>query len=243
MRRHAALAAALLLHSATAAASPVMLEDLTWLEVRHAIQAGKRTILVPIGGTEQNGPHMVLGKHNARARELAQAIATQLGDALVAPVMAYVPEGAIEPAAGHMRYPGTITVDAATFEKTLELAARGFRKHGFRDVVLLGDHGGYRASLDRVAAKLNKAWAGSGERVHTLPEYYREVPHAGRDDTSLALTIAGGSLVRDPQAGAAAKGQGAAEDPSGATLEAGMAIRRSIVARSVEAIKKAAARR
>jgi creatinine amidohydrolase len=245
MTLRAALAAALLFHACAgfAQAAPVMLEDLTWREARAAIDAGKRTILVPIGGTEQNGPHMVLGKHNVRVRELAQAIARELGNALVAPVLAYVPEGPIDPPGGHMKLTGTIANDVAAFEKTLESAARSFRRHGFRDVVLLGDHGGYRASLDRVAAKLNREWARSGERVHPLPEYYRELPHAGRDDTSLTLTVAGGALVRNAEATASAKGQGAAEDPSGATLEAGIAIRQSIIARSVEAIMKATARR
>ena len=62
------------------------------------------------------------------------------------------PKGAIEPPAGHMRFPGTISVPDAAFEATLEYAARSFRRHGFRDIVLIGDHGGYQKSLERVAA-------------------------------------------------------------------------------------------
>ena len=46
----------------------VFVEELTWTEVRDALKAGKTTILFPTGGTEQNGPHMVLGKHNERDR-------------------------------------------------------------------------------------------------------------------------------------------------------------------------------
>ena len=84
-------------------AASLQLDSLTWTEVRDALHAGSTTILIPIGGTEQNGPHMALGKHNARAGRLAERIAAQLGHALVAPVVAYVPE-----AAGHMRFPGTI---------------------------------------------------------------------------------------------------------------------------------------
>ena len=42
----------------------VFLEDLTWVEVRDAIAAGKTTVIIPTGGTEQNGPRMALGKHN-----------------------------------------------------------------------------------------------------------------------------------------------------------------------------------
>jgi len=71
----------------------VFLEELTWPEVRDAIQAGKTTVLIATGGTEQNGPHMVLGKHNFIVKHTAEQIARRLGDALVAPVVAYVPEG------------------------------------------------------------------------------------------------------------------------------------------------------
>ena len=123
----------------------IFLEDLTWTELRDAIGAGKTTIIVPIGGTEQNGPAMALGKHNRRVKLLCERIAVALGNALVAPVIAYVPEGAISPPSGHMRFPGTISVPEAAFEAILESAARSFKQHGFKDIVFLGDHGGYQA--------------------------------------------------------------------------------------------------
>src|SRR5882724_4951518 len=84
----------------TAQAQPpatVFLEELTWTELRDLIGAGKTTIVVPIGGTEQNGPDMALGKHNVRVKALSEKIALALGDALVAPVIAYVPEGGVSP--------------------------------------------------------------------------------------------------------------------------------------------------
>ena len=79
---------------------------------------------MPIGGTEQNGAHMVLGKHNVRAHVLADRIADALGNAIVAPTIAYVPEGSIHPPAAHMKYTGTISVPDAVFEGLLEAAAR-----------------------------------------------------------------------------------------------------------------------
>ena len=75
----------------------VFLEELTWTEVRDALRAGRTTILLPTGGTEQNGPHMALGKHNYIIKYTSERIARRLGNALVAPVMAYVPEGDIDP--------------------------------------------------------------------------------------------------------------------------------------------------
>src|SRR6188472_967872 len=115
--------------SARGAELPVFLEDMTWTEVRDAIAAGRTTVIVPVGGTEQSGPHMALGKHNVRVKMLAGRIASELGNALVAPVVAYVPEGSIDPPAGHMRFAGTISIPEAAFETTLEYAARSFRRH------------------------------------------------------------------------------------------------------------------
>jgi len=120
------------------AADTVFLEDLTWTELRDQIRSGKTTVIVPIGGTEQNGPHMALGKHNVRVRYLSEKIARALGNALVAPVIAYVPEGALAPPSAHMRFPGTITVPEEAFAKTLEYAARSLKLAGFHDIVFLG---------------------------------------------------------------------------------------------------------
>ena len=112
----------------------------------------------PIGGTEQNGPAMALGKHNRRVKLLSERIAVSLGDAIVAPVIAYVPEGNLSPPSGHMRFPGTISAPEAAFETILEYAARSFKEHGFKDIVFLGDHGGYQANEKNVANKVNREW-------------------------------------------------------------------------------------
>ena len=114
MRSRALAAAACLLLTCVSGVSgqapdTVFLEELTWTELRDLIRSGKTTIILPTGGTEQNGPHMALGKHNVRVKALAEKIARGLGNALVAPVLAYVPEGRIAPPTGHMRFPGTIT--------------------------------------------------------------------------------------------------------------------------------------
>ncbi|MGE5337706.1 MAG: creatininase family protein [Gemmatimonadota bacterium] len=242
----------------------VLLEELTWTELRDAIAAGKSTIIMPIGGTEQNGPAMVLGKHNVRVKLLSEKIARALGNALVAPVLPYVAEGNIDPPTAHMRFAGTITVPEPIFEKVVESAARSFRHHGFRDIVLLGDHGGYQKSLRAVAARLNREWAASGARVHAVPEYYHATEtaypqllkqrgfsaeeigtHAGLADTSLALAI-DPHLVRadrlhaEPHPGRA---DGVYGDPRRSSAELGQLGVNLIVTQTVEAIRKATARR
>ncbi len=139
----------------------VFVEDLTWTELRDVIQRGWTTIVLPTGGTEQNGPHMALGKHNVRARILSERIARTLGKTLVAPVLAYVPEGGLAPPTGHMRFAGTITLSEQAFQSVLESGARSLRLHGFRDIVLLGDSGSNQPGQRAVAARLNRQWAGN----------------------------------------------------------------------------------
>lgn len=245
--------------AAGAAPAPaiVQLEELTSTELKQRIAAGATTVLLPIGGTEQNGAHMVLGKHNRRALELAQRIARGLGNALVAPVLAYVPEGDIDPPTQHMKWPGTISIPAPVFEATLDAAVRSLRRHGLCHVVLLGDHGGYRASLDRVAARLNREPAGPAAcKVHPLPEYYRAASadyahwlaargygaaeigsHAGLADTALALAV-DPALVRTGALAAAGR-DGATGDPRRASVDLGRPGLQHVVEVSLAAIAAA----
>jgi creatinine amidohydrolase len=148
--------------------STVLLEEVTWTELRDRIASGTTTILVPIGGTEQNGPHMTLGKHNVRVKVLAEKIAAALGNAFVAPVIAYVPEGSVDSPAGHMHFPGTITVSDAAFEAVLESAGRSFKRAGFREVVFLGDHVSYQKDMQAAAARLNSEWKASATRSPSI---------------------------------------------------------------------------
>ncbi len=259
-----ALASAMALvttHAAIAQApKTVQLEDLTWTELRDQIRAGKTTIIIPIGGTEQSGPDVALGKHNARVKVLSQRIAEGLGNAIVAPVIAYVPEGGYAPPTSHMRFPGTITVPDDVFEKTLESAANSFKVHGFTNIVFLGDHGGYQNDLRHAAAQLNKSWAGSGARAFVPPEYYgmssdgyaqilrqhgfndAEIgTHAGLADTSLLLAVAP-QMVRleglrsGPKLGSADGVYGG--DPRRSSVELGQLGIDAIVSRTVDAIRK-----
>src|SRR5689334_9256769 len=186
----------------------VFLEDLTSPELAARIRGGATTVIVPVGGTEQNGAHMAIGKHNVRVRLLSERIAHSLGNAVVAPVIAYVPEGGVNPPTGHMRYPGTITVPPDVYRNVIESAARSLRLAGFRDIVFLGDSGDYQKDNAMVAAKLDKEWASTPVRVHAIGEYYRAAtveffdalrkqgfadaeigPHAGLADTSLMLAV------------------------------------------------------
>jgi creatinine amidohydrolase/Fe(II)-dependent formamide hydrolase-like protein len=235
----------------------VLLEELTWTEVRAVVAGGATTAIVPVGGTEQNGPHMALGKHNVRVRALAERVARALGGALVAPVIAYVPEGGLAPPTGHMRFPGTLSVAEDVFRRSLEGAARSLRLAGFRHVVFLGDHGSTQAGQKAVAARLSREWTGAGVRVSAIEEYYRASTagfrellraqgyradelgqHAGLTDTSLTLALEP-RLVRTLGAEPAPPGpSGADGDWRRASAELGRLGVDLIVSRTVAAIKE-----
>ena len=205
----------LLATAAPALAGNVWLENLTWTELRDAVAGGATTVIIPVGGTEQSGPHLALGKHNARVKFLAEKIAEQASQTLVAPVIAYVPEGQIDPPTEHMKFPGTISLSDATFVQMLEQVARSLRHAGFTHVVLIGDHGGYQKDLTAAAAALNKEWAGKGKAL-ALVEYYALAQgsfdealrargfkddeigtHAALADTSLELSTAPDMVRQD----------------------------------------------
>lgn len=165
-------AVVLILVATGAQAGEVEIERMTSPEVSAAVKAGMTTIIIPTGGTEQNGPHMVLGKHNYIVAETARRIAAKLGNALVAPVLSYVPEGDIAKREGHMAFAGTISVPPVVFSAVLEAAAESLRAHGFKTIVLLGDSGPNQEPQKQLAARLSAAWAGDGVRVLNAGTYY-----------------------------------------------------------------------
>jgi len=219
----------------------VFLEELTWVEVRDAIDSGKTTIIVPTGGTEQNGPHMVLGKHNFLVTYKAGEFAKQLGNALVAPAIAYVPEGEINPPTSHMRFAGTISIPQDVFVQVLEYTARSFRQHGFLDIVFIGDSGGNQTGQQVVAQLLNEEWASTDVRVHHITAFYpgrgddwvvsqgvsaEDVGgHAGTHDTSSLMYLNPSMLRFDKMLpGRNGDGQGHTGDPAKSTALFGQQI-------------------
>jgi creatinine amidohydrolase/Fe(II)-dependent formamide hydrolase-like protein len=239
----------------------VYIEELTWTEIRDAIKAGKTTVILPTGGTEQNGPHMVMGKHNFIIHYTAGEIATRLGNALVGPVVAFVPEGNLDPPSGHMRFPGAITLPEEHYRKLLEFTARSFRVNGFKDVVMIGDSGGNQKGMAAVAEMLNKEWAGSGVRVHFIPEYYNSGrfsaylekqgftkeqigSHAGITDTSQLWFVNARMIRPDRRANMGGfEGSGVTGDPTKASPELGKIGVQFKIDVTLEALKTSMARR
>lgn len=150
----------------------VHLEELTWTELQALIKKGHRSVIIPTGGTEQNGPHMVLGKHNYIIRYTSERVAREMGQTLVAPVIAYVPEGETDPPTAHMKFSGTISVSEELFAGLLEQSARSLKVHGFETIYFMGDSSWNQGPQAKVAEKLNKEWAKEKVRVYHLGDYY-----------------------------------------------------------------------
>ena len=221
----------------TRAPDTVFIDELTWEETRDALKAGKTTAIVPIGGTEKNGYHMVLGKHNYVVAHAANLIARRLGNALVAPVIQYVPEGDPD-----RQNPGAISLPSPAYDQLLDAAARSLKAHGFTDILFIGDSGGNQAGMTAVASALNEEWKGAGAKVYALTDYY-EVgrdhyrawmlaafgyddtivgSHAGISDTSQMLHVHPAGIRKDritPWGGP--KDSGVTGDPTRATAEIG----------------------
>jgi creatinine amidohydrolase len=243
-----------------AAVDSVFIEDMTWLEVRDALRAGKTTAIVATGGVEQNGPYLVTGKHDVILRATTEAIARRLADTLVAPIIPFVPEGDIDPPTGMMRYPGTISLTAATYKALLTDVVSSLRAHGFRHIVLIGDSGGNQTGLKEVAADLDARWAGGKTRVFFIPEYYdypglgkwveeqgiQEVDEGIHHDygiTTMMMTVDPKSVRLEERA---ARGKAAVNGVSLLPVEKTVAFGRRAVdfraERTVEAIRKAIGR-
>jgi len=147
------------------AADKVWIEELTWMEVRDAMTAGKTTALIVAGSTEQNGPYVPTGKHIFVLRATAEAIARKLGTALIAPAIPFEP-------GNFSTTPGTIQVRDTTYDALVEDQAESLKANGFKHVILIGDSGGNQRGLERVAQKLSTTWAGTGTTIHYIKEYY-----------------------------------------------------------------------
>jgi creatinine amidohydrolase len=249
----------LLAAAASAQTRSVFIEDLTWMEIREAQAAGKTTAIIFAGGTEQNGPHMALIKHNAVAHYAAGQIAQQLGNALVYPIMPFSPAGDPMEKTGHARFPGTVSISSELFVGVMRQEALSAIAGGFKNVFLMGDHGGGQNELKLVAENLDGDWKAKGVRVFYVSDLQaragqqtnaylaeRKIPgggHAGVAETSQVLFLDKEQKWIRKDKLTAGKGQpepatGINGDPSPATAEMGKIFIDYKVNSAVEQIRK-----
>jgi len=198
-----ALVSVIVLAQRTPKQNEVEIEMMTYPEIYSAIhEHGKTTVLIYNGGTEQRGPHAILGGHTLMAREIAPMIAKQLGNALVAPILPYStnPAGGIDP-----KFPGSIGLSSELFTRVNEAVVEDMAKEGFKNIVLMGDHGGGQDELKKLATAMDAKYAAQGTHVYFSGAVYEQsrkdlaewltskhLPlsnHAGISDTSIMLYL------------------------------------------------------
>lgn len=224
---------ALGLAARAAALEQVDMELMTYPEVAAAMAAGKTTVLVYNGGTEQRGPHAVLGGHSLIARRASVEIARRLGNALVAPVLPFSIAGRHVSA----RWPGGVDLPGPVFVAVNEAVVDSMVVSGFRNVVLMGDHGGGQWELRELAGRLDRKYAPNGTRVYFCGDVYgktardvaawindRGLPagaHGGIHDTSVLMHLGGDAYVRRDKMVAGDAANGVSGDPRPSTAEWG----------------------
>jgi creatinine amidohydrolase len=247
-------------------AQPIEIELMTYPEIYSAIhEQGKTTVIIYNGGTEQRGPHAVLGGHTIMARATAPAIARKLDNALVAPVLPFSPAGShLNP-----RWPGTADLPASVFVAVNQSIVDSMVVNGFKNIVLMGDHGGGQTELEALAARMDAKYASKGARVYYCGDNYFKVrkdfdawltanhlpvsTHAGIPDTSELMYLGGEQYIRrekivagDPVLAPGQKrdpkaklvNNGVIGDPRPSTPELGKRVFDMRVAYSVEEIRR-----
>lgn len=187
----------------------VEIELMTYPEIYAAIHTeGKTTVLVVNGGIEQRGPHAVLGGHSLTAKPQAVDIARQLGNALVAPVMPFSIAGRhLSP-----RTPGSVNIPGPVFAAVNEAIVDSMVINGFKNIVLMGEHGGGQKELEQVAKKTDAKYSRQGVHVFFCGDFYEKTQsefqqwviahqlppssHGGIPDTSLMMYLGGDAWVR-----------------------------------------------
>lgn len=183
----------------------VTLSELKWPEIEATLQEGTDTIILPLGATEQHGPHLPLDTDTRLATALAKRVAHRLGNTLVAPA---VPVG---PSEEHTGFPGTISISPDTLTNLLRDYVSSFGAEGFERVVILPGHGGWFPIVEAAYPELTRAGEIKVVAVTGLQQYLdllqeglkvagvdvdEPVVHAGASETSMLLAL-DSSLVGD----------------------------------------------
>jgi len=173
----------------------IELDALTWPQVQAHIEAGRDTVVVALGATEQHGRHLPLATDALLGDHLARMLADRL-DAFLGPTLRV---GCSE---HHLGFAGTLSLSESTFHAVVGDLVRSLRRGGFRRIVLVPTHGGNFAPLAAAVAKLAEPHAVTaltdlgvlfqiaqmGEREYGVPLAEGGL-HAGEWETSLLLAI------------------------------------------------------
>ncbi|MGE5246685.1 MAG: creatininase family protein [Betaproteobacteria bacterium] len=149
----------------------VDLELLTHTEVYDKIHnQGMTSVLIPAGGTEERGPQDVLGGHTFIAHYNAVQAAKKLGNALVAPVLPITPSATgVRPGTTQ---PGGVTMPPEVFKAVVVAEIESMSWHGFKDIYVMGDHGGGQKEMKEAAEEEDAKLGPSGVHVYYIADFY-----------------------------------------------------------------------
>lgn len=144
-------------------ADSIVMEEMTWPQVKAALEGGFDTVILQSASVEQHGPHMPLLTDTLIGAEVAKRIALKLGKTLVAPV--------IRPGLSnhHMAFSGSFTVSPETFKAMIEDCCSSLAFHGFRNIILLSSHGGNFTYIDGIAPSIQLSMKRQGFDTRIIP--------------------------------------------------------------------------
>jgi creatinine amidohydrolase len=145
----------------------IWIEDMTQIEIRDAMKAGKTTALLFAGGMEDNGPYIVVDQHGAIVKAQCEQIARKLGNALCAPILHIAPgdpERAVKP--------GTIVLTPEVFKSVVTNVVTSLKSQGFKNIYTMVDHGSAATPMMEVSNAISERWNGTGVRVAYVKAYY-----------------------------------------------------------------------
>jgi len=188
MKKALALITLSVLSAAPASAQDISgivdLELLTHTEVAQKLKDGWTSILLVTGGTEERGPHDVLGGHTMMAHSHAVMIAKKLGKTLVAPVLPVAVNATGLNANREMAdQPGAIQMPADVFKQVQLAEIESLYRSGFKDIYLMGDHGGGQQQLKEAAEEMDKKLSAKGVHVYYISDFYNKT----HDDVDMYL--------------------------------------------------------
>ena len=178
------------------------MDRLEWHDLKandlRALAARDAIVFVPVGSTEQHGPHLPVQVDALLAGEVARRAARRVAEREPVVVAPTVWMGLAE---HHMSYGGTITLDFPTFHAVLRCVCDSILRHGFRRVLLLNGHGGNIAALTVIVGELRRElkaviatatyWTlpKAAEAFAGILEAQQNVRHACEAETSMLLYL------------------------------------------------------
>jgi creatinine amidohydrolase len=163
----------------------VLMEEMTWVEIKERMAAGATSVFIAVASIEQHGPALPLITDMALGRALGERAARKLGDMLVAPPIA---PGCSD---HHMEWPGTITVSPSLLGDLVTAWLKAYQHHGFKEAVLVASHGGNFGPLGAICERVKPEFERSGLRVLGLTDinrffvaWFEALRAAGRDDAT-----------------------------------------------------------